>query len=88
LRAGAAVASAPAWSPESEWASASAAGAFGAASTFPVSDSVFDPPPVAWLVSPVVFSTFGLGFSTRSDAFSLVLPAPPFRFSGVAVAVA
>src|SRR5690348_5374258 len=57
--------------------------------TLPVSDSVFASSPLAWFVAPwVVSSTFFLVLSTFFLVpLSLVLPVPPFWFSGVDVAV-
>src|SRR4051812_25035521 len=62
---------------------------FGAASTLPVSDSVLESSLEALLPasSPVFLSVFFLGLSAFFLPSSLVLPVPPFWFSGVAVAV-
>src|SRR5689334_13368876 len=62
---------------------------FSAAWTLPVSDSVFASSPLAvFAASSVVLSTFFLVLSAFFLVpLSLVLPVPPFWFSGVAVAV-
>ena len=48
---------------------------------------MLDPPPLPRLASSVGSSAFVLVLSTLSEGFCFVLPAPPLRFSGVAVAV-